>query len=561
MKTDTKNHEYNIRVIIFDSNLTLQDFIILYNADTLSRYGVKSWVFSTEDIRKEKMASDQKYADVVKFYSENNGRVEPKTSTYDYDEIKNIVFNVCDNNLNRESEKVNLSELSNKIKAAIEPVMKKTTDTLHVWTEYVDMLNKNGFHSKMGDITIHVDIFEAPFGKLYNFVFVYQTTTKETIKQEEKPLEVYNYTELQYIIKQCCSNNMPNLSKDKLIRDITLAIKPKLLSQLHTIEVIIQNGCSDNAIVANVNILSYNKKIFNIFVTYKAPKSLQSEVEPMSTSTNKNYKEHIENIIHKAVRTHYDWKKYKSMDEYVGAMVYNYCLNHEDIEFKEITNEGKSLFNDYQYKVTLMNLNTNMEEGLLIVGSFERAIHNLEKNWLEQEEIPLKVPTKQSTSYDGSDVHYNSYCRVKKLYSGYGCGQPNEKLEIEHKENTNYPAFLTKSDMGILATLTKVFLLHGDTTYDNYVLEQADQLLPDKKFKIVRKDKLEDSYFYVSNHAESVWSKVTLLELVKPTIEKQLNKKVEIDYEQLQILIKSYNDNGGNIMYDYDNDRLIERLD
>jgi hypothetical protein len=119
--------------------------------------------------------------------------------------------------------------------------------------------------------------------------------------------------------------------------------------------------------------------------------------------------------------------------------------------------------------VSILNTRTNICETIRITGRFEReknknCITDLENNWLEQEEIPLKIPTKQRTSYDGSDVHYNSYCRVKKLYEGYGCGQPNEKIEIERKENTNYPAFLTKNDMSILATLTKVFLLHGDTT-------------------------------------------------------------------------------------------------
>ena len=416
----------------------------------------------------------------------------------------------------------------------------------------------------------------------------YETNTKQTVKQEPKyglpkysefestwepkvniqeVLKTYNYTGLQYIIQQCCANNTPNFSKDKLIKDITLAITPKLLSQSHVIEVVIQNGCSENDIVANVNIFSDNKKIFNTSVTYKSPEPLQSEVESMNTSTNKNYREHITNLIHKVTheRSWYYLDRTQRLEK-LSALISLYMELFRDFEFTEITDEDSSLLHDYIYNVSIVNTKTNVCETIRVTGRFEteknkNCIMDLEHNWLVQEEIPLSAPVKSAYTYDGSDTKYNAYCRVKQLYSGYGCGQPNEKIEIQSKEGTNYPAFLTKTDMGVLRTLTNVYLLSGEIIYDNYVCEQARQVLVDKRIKIVRKEKLVDTYFYISNQSESVWAKVFILELLKPTIEKPVTKTVSIDYEQLQILIKSYNDNGGNITYDYDSDRLIEGID
>lgn len=401
--------------------------------------------------------------------------VKPKTSTYDYDEIKDLAFNVCTNNLLKEGVTITLAELSNKIAATIKPIMKVPTDTLHVWLEYVDMMNKNGFHSKMGDIVIHVDIFEAPFGKLYNFVFVYETNTKQAVKQEEK------------VVKQ-----QPKVSEFEL--------------------------------------------------------NWEPKVDIENTTTNKNYKEDIEKIIHKGMHTYFDWRKYENRFDYITNLVKHYCSNRNDITYVEICDDGKSLFNDYQYTVTVINNGNDTEESFLIVGAFSRDgyIPNLEQNWFAQEEIPLKEPIKTP-----------AYCAVKQLYSGYGCGQPNEKIEIEPKENTNYPSFLTKTDMSVLRVLTQVHLLSGNTGYDNSVCQQASQML-EKKCKIIRKDKLEESYFYISNQAESVWAKIYLLDLIKPTLEKQRNLSVSIDYKQLQILIKSYNDNGGNISFDFDEDRIVE---
>lgn len=417
--------------------------------------------------------------------------------SYEYDEIKSIVFNVCSNNLKKDGEQVTLTQLSNKIKEAIKPLIKVPTNklhthTLHVWTETVGAFTDINVHSKIGDIAIHVDIFEAPFGKLYNFVFVYETNTKQTINQEPK----------------------------------------------------------------------YGLPKYSEFETTWEPK-----VNIENTTTNKNYREHITNLIHKVTHE----RSWCFLDrtqrlEKLLALITHYMESFRDFEFSEITDEDSSLLHDYIYNVSIVNTNTNVCETIRVTGRFEteknkNCIADLEYNWMIQEEIPLTTPTKQATSYDGSDVHYNAYCRVKQLYSGYGCGQPNEKIEIQPKEGTNYPAFLTKTDMSILRILTSVYLLSGEIGYDNYVCEQVTQVIPDKKCKIVRKEKLVDTYFYISNHSESVWAKVFILELVKPTIEKPVTKTVNIDYEQLQILIKSYNDNGGNITYDYDMDRLVEGID
>lgn len=292
----------------------------------------------------------------------------------------------------------------------------------------------------------------------------------------------------------------------------------------------------------------------------------EPQVNIENTTTNQNYREHITNLIHKVTHEQ-SWCFLDRTQrlEKLGALISLYMESFQDFEFSEITDEDSSLLHDYIYNVSIVNTKNNVCETIKVTGRFETeknkcSILDLEYNWLVQEEIPLSAPVKSAYTYDGSDTKYNAYCRVKKLYSGYGCGQPNEKIEIEPKENTNYPAFLTKTDMSILRILTSVYLLSGEIIYDNYVCEQAKQLLPDKKCKIVRKEKLVDTYFYISNQTESVWAKVFVLELLKPTIEKPVTRTVNIDYEQLQILIKSYNDNGGNITYDYSMDRLVEQL-